>query len=224
MYFSQRRNGEEGSRREPIGCRRGLGHPHRHFQRRASGVFHCIGAIGMARRGNDWQSLAGMRMKGIINRHGGRHGVVERFPNLHFHASSLKASISIARPRASSRVCQGRAAHRCRHCGGGPEDQPACHPHTASARVPGAGRDAAVATGYDPLATTPRARPHHGGLGAAAHRLWRAGGQQVRRIGSGFGHEGEVPTLIGPRCASVQGFSLHANTQVPAHRRTSWSA
>jgi hypothetical protein len=44
-------------------------------------------------------------------------------------------------------------------------------------------------------------------------------GQKVQRIGSGFGHEGEAPTLTGPRCASVQGFSLHANTQVPAHRR-----
>jgi hypothetical protein len=44
-------------------------------------------------------------------------------------------------------------------------------------------------------------------------------GQQVRRIGSGFGYEGESPTLTGPRCASVHGFSLHANTQVPAHRR-----
>src|SRR5215468_2524571 len=44
-------------------------------------------------------------------------------------------------------------------------------------------------------------------------------GQQVRRIGSGFGREGEATTLTGPRCASVQGFSLHANTQVPAHRR-----
>src|SRR5215470_2988689 len=44
-------------------------------------------------------------------------------------------------------------------------------------------------------------------------------GQQVRRIGSGFGREGEAPTLTGPRCVSVQGFSLHANTQVPAHRR-----
>jgi len=41
----------------------------------------------------------------------------------------------------------------------------------------------------------------------------------VRRIGAGFGSEGEAPTLTGPRCASVQGFSLHANTQVPAHRR-----
>src|SRR5262245_32028078 len=44
-------------------------------------------------------------------------------------------------------------------------------------------------------------------------------GQTVRRIGAGFGHASEVPTLTGPRCASVQGFSLHANTQVPAHRR-----
>jgi len=44
-------------------------------------------------------------------------------------------------------------------------------------------------------------------------------GQQVRRIGSGFGVEGEQPTRSGARCASVHGFSLHANTQVPAHRR-----
>ena len=105
MYFSQRRNGEEGSRRESIGCRRGLGHPHRHFQRRASGVFHRIGAIGMARIGNDWQSLAGMRMKGIINRHGGRHGVVERFSSTSISiASSLRGSISIALTRTSSHV------------------------------------------------------------------------------------------------------------------------
>src|SRR5262245_11313676 len=44
-------------------------------------------------------------------------------------------------------------------------------------------------------------------------------GRQVRRIGAGFGHAGEAPTRTGPRCASVQGFALHANTQVPAHRR-----
>jgi hypothetical protein len=44
-------------------------------------------------------------------------------------------------------------------------------------------------------------------------------GQKVRRIGSGFGYEGEHPTLTGTRCASVHGFSLHANTLVPAHRR-----
>jgi hypothetical protein len=44
-------------------------------------------------------------------------------------------------------------------------------------------------------------------------------GQQVRRISAGFSAEGEAPTLTGTRGASVQGFSLHANTQVPAHRR-----
>ena len=47
-------------------------------------------------------------------------------------------------------------------------------------------------------------------------------GQQVRRIGSGCGVEGEQPTRSGARCASVHGFSLHANTQVPAHRRDQW--
>jgi hypothetical protein len=44
-------------------------------------------------------------------------------------------------------------------------------------------------------------------------------GQKVRRPGLGFGYEGEAPTLIGTRCASRQGFSLNANTQVLAHRR-----
>jgi hypothetical protein len=44
----------------------------------------------------------------------------------------------------------------------------------------------------------------------------------VRRIGSGFGYEDESPTLSGPRCASVNGFSLHANTHIPAHRRDQW--
>jgi len=44
-------------------------------------------------------------------------------------------------------------------------------------------------------------------------------GQQVRLLGTGFGVDGEAPTLTGPRCASAQDFSLHANTQVPAHRR-----
>ena len=38
-------------------------------------------------------------------------------------------------------------------------------------------------------------------------------------MGSGFGAKGEAPRRTGPRCASVQGFSWHANTQVPAHRR-----
>jgi hypothetical protein len=44
-------------------------------------------------------------------------------------------------------------------------------------------------------------------------------GQQVRRIGSGFNDAGETPILADSHCASVYGFSLHANTQVPAHWR-----
>jgi hypothetical protein len=44
-------------------------------------------------------------------------------------------------------------------------------------------------------------------------------GQQVRRISAGFGSEGECSILTGTRCTSVNGFSRHANTHVPAHRR-----
>jgi hypothetical protein len=43
-------------------------------------------------------------------------------------------------------------------------------------------------------------------------------GQKGRRIGAGFGYEGEHPTLMGTRCASIHGFSLPANTQVAAPR------
>ena len=83
-----------------------------------------------------------------------------------------------------------------------------------------AGLDAAVATGYDPLVdNVPElTRP----LAASVQQRIAFGeraGQQVWRIGAGFGAEGERPTLTGPRCASVHGFSLHANTQRPAHRR-----
>jgi Putative transposase/Transposase zinc-binding domain len=83
-----------------------------------------------------------------------------------------------------------------------------------------AGMEPPVATGYDPLrdyepalARTMAASVQHRIAGGA-----RAG-QPVRRIGSGFGSEGETPRLTGPRCASVHGFSLHANTAIPAHRR-----
>jgi hypothetical protein len=77
-----------------------------------------------------------------------------------------------------------------------------------------------VPTGYDPardedpeLARTPAA--------SVQQRLafGERAGQKVRRMGSGFGYEGESPSLNGPRCASVNGFSLHANTQTPAHHR-----
>jgi Putative transposase/Transposase zinc-binding domain len=77
-----------------------------------------------------------------------------------------------------------------------------------------------VATGYDPL------RDHEPALArtmaASVQQRIACGervGQPVRRIGSGFGHEGERPTLTGPHCASVHGFSLHAHTQILAHRR-----
>src|SRR5262247_2636323 len=82
------------------------------------------------------------------------------------------------------------------------------------------GMEPPVATGYDPL------RDHEPTLArtmaaSVQHRIagGERAGQQVRRIGSGFGAEGEAPRLTGPRCASVHGFSLHANTAIPAHRR-----
>jgi hypothetical protein len=77
-----------------------------------------------------------------------------------------------------------------------------------------------VATGYDPLRDT---APELACTMAASVQqriaFGERAGQQVRRIGAGFGHEGEAPRLTGPRCASVNGFSLHANTAIPAHRR-----
>jgi len=83
-----------------------------------------------------------------------------------------------------------------------------------------AGIDAAVATGYDPLVDD---APELARTMAASVQqriaFGERAGQPVRRIGSGFGVEGEQPTRRGARCASVHGFSLHANTQVPAHRR-----
>ena len=77
-----------------------------------------------------------------------------------------------------------------------------------------------VATGYAPRRdTTPEfARP----MAASVRQRIAFGdraGQHVRRIGSGFGTEGEAPRLTGPHCASVHGFALHANTAIPAHRR-----
>jgi len=80
--------------------------------------------------------------------------------------------------------------------------------------------EATIATGYDPLvdAEPELART----LSASVQQRIAFGeraGQRVRQIGSGFGSEGERPTLSGTRCASVHGFSLHANTHILAHRR-----
>jgi hypothetical protein len=83
-----------------------------------------------------------------------------------------------------------------------------------------AGLDAPAATGYDPLRDDAPELART--LAASVQQRLAFGeraGQKVRRIGAGFGAEGEAPTLTGSRCASVQGFSLHANTRVPAHRR-----
>jgi hypothetical protein len=83
-----------------------------------------------------------------------------------------------------------------------------------------AGIDAAVATGYDPLLDN---EPKLARTMAASVKqritLGERAGEKVRRIGSGFGYEGEGAALKGPRCVSVNGFSLHANTAIPAHRR-----
>src|SRR5262249_6926380 len=82
-----------------------------------------------------------------------------------------------------------------------------------------AGSDAARATGYDSLLDSEPELART--LAASVTQRIAFGertGQQVRRMGSGFGYEGASPVLMGPRCASINGFSLHANTQVPAHR------
>ena len=80
--------------------------------------------------------------------------------------------------------------------------------------------DVPVATGYDPLLDN---EPELARTMAASAKQRSAfgerAGQKVRRIGSGFGSEGERPAFKGPRCASVNGFPLHANTEIPAHRR-----
>jgi hypothetical protein len=83
-----------------------------------------------------------------------------------------------------------------------------------------AGLNTVVATGYDPLGD---AAPELARTMAASVQqriaFGERAGQPVRRIGAGFGHEGEAPRRTGPGCARVHGFSLHANTQIPAHRR-----
>jgi hypothetical protein len=80
--------------------------------------------------------------------------------------------------------------------------------------------DVPVATGYDPLLDNELQLART--MAASVRQCIAFGeraGQKVRRIASGFGYVGERPELKGARCASVNGFSLHANTQVPAHRR-----
>jgi Putative transposase len=85
-----------------------------------------------------------------------------------------------------------------------------------------------------PLSFTPACRVTAVRLNAAPHQLLPQGRERLARLKTSthcgetgrrecqslaFGHEGEVPSLTATRCASVHGFSLHANTQVSAHRR-----
>jgi hypothetical protein len=80
--------------------------------------------------------------------------------------------------------------------------------------------DVPVATGYDPLLDNePELARAMAASVTQCIAFGERAGQNVRRIGSGFGYEGERPELKGPRCANVNGFSLHANTEIPAHRR-----
>jgi len=44
-------------------------------------------------------------------------------------------------------------------------------------------------------------------------------GEKVRKIGSGFGYEGESPLIKGPKCSTIHGFSLHAATHVGKAQR-----
>ena len=93
------------------------------------------------------------------------------------------------------------------------------HPSAASVGLPGAWNLCAGNTGYDPLldnepqlarsmATSVRQRIAYG----------ERSGEKVQHIGHSFGYEGERPELKGMHLASVNGFSLHANTDAAAHR------
>ena len=77
-----------------------------------------------------------------------------------------------------------------------------------------------VPTGYDP-ASDEDPEPARTMAASVQQRIvfGERAGQKVQRIGSGFGYEGEHPTLTGTRCARVHSFPLHANTLVPAHRQ-----
>jgi len=78
----------------------------------------------------------------------------------------------------------------------------------------------AVATGSDPLrADEPELARTMAASVTQRSAFGERAGQHVRRRGPGFGYAGERPALTGPRCARVHGFSLHANTGIPAHRR-----
>ncbi len=95
----------------------------------------------------------------------------------------------------------------------GPEDQPAGHPHAAQTGIPGGGNRRVRGPGCDPLMSDELELARTAAASVQQRIAFgERAGQQVRRIGSGFGYEGEHPARTGPRCASVNGFSLHVTT------------
>ena len=83
-----------------------------------------------------------------------------------------------------------------------------------------------MATGYDPLLDSEPELART--LAASVTQRIAFGeraGQSVRRIGSGFGYEGEHPALTGPRCVPVStGFRSMRTPRSPRIGVTSWNA
>jgi hypothetical protein len=85
------------------------------------------------------------------------------------------------------------------------------------------GRDGDAPTGHDPLRDD--APEFARTLAASVQQRIAFGeraGQKVRRLGAGFGREGEAPTLTGPRCANEQGFSLVEDTALMRYPPIRW--
>jgi hypothetical protein len=152
----------------------------------------------------------------FVQRFGGSINV-----NLHYHLVFLEGVFV-------DRTAQGRKP-RFLHAVPPTDAEIAAVLHTISQRVIRALRtlgyleadtEDVVPTGYDPASDEDPELARTMAVSVQQRIAFgERAGQRVRRIGSGFGDEGERPTLTGTRCASVHGFSLHANTLVPAHRR-----
>jgi hypothetical protein len=119
---------------------------------------------------------------------------------------------------------QGCAAQRCGRGRGGPEHPSAGHPHAPPAGLLGSRHGCAVATGYDPLLDTEPelARPMAASVQPRIAFGARAG-EQVCRLGSGFGSAGERPARTGPRCASATAFPCMPTPRCQRSGVISWS-
>jgi hypothetical protein len=88
-----------------------------------------------------------------------------------------------------------------------------------------AGLDATVATSYDPLRDDAPELART--MAASVQQRIAFGertGQQVRRIGSGFGAEGEAPRLTGPTVRACRAFPCTPTPRSPPIGATSWNA